>query len=375
MNVDRMTILWFVVSLCVPTVVSAHEGDASPTNVDWLTGNELDRSCQVGITGTWADAPIRSLSQQVSERKRIPLFIDRRVDPSIPIQLASKNLTWEQWLYAIGNPHGYGFCRLEGLYYFGPKRTAICLPGQYEQINRWIGKNRKGAKVNWKRPVESSWPSLSQPDEMLVDLASEFQIEIVNDGKLPFDVWPESLLPDQPLVIKSLLLTVGFDRWIKVSQSGSKLMIVNFPKPEKVTFEFRNLVDSKNAARELESEFRGTKFKSTGRKRLEASGSLADIEDAFGRVLSYQRVAVGAEPNQAEPTFTAELKGSRGSILATMAQQLSIQLKFSPEIRSVLEQHVEFDVKDSTAREIIDQSLTNTGLRFRITGSELQVFK
>ena len=77
----------------------------------------------------------------------------------------------------------------------------------------------------------------------------------------------------------------------------------------------------------------------------------------------------------AESTFTAQLEGKRGSIVATMAQQLELEMDFPQELNAILNEHVEFEVKEATVDQILVLALEGTSIEYRIEGKKLKLFK
>ena len=337
----------------------------------WLSGKQVKNAAQVEISGQWSESPLRNMLIQISQSKHIPLFIDRRVDPGLSIDLTASRINWEQLLSMVGRPYGYGFCRLDDVYYFGPEETAVCLPGQFEKLKAWTKKNRGQADVDWWQPVSMQWPRLSQPAELLSDMSRQYEFEF-HDKQLPLDVWAVSDIPNVSLLLKTALFSVGFDKWVLISKSGSKIKLVDFPVPKEVVYKISNLENAKRAASELGQMFGGIKIRTVGNS-LTLSGSVNDLKSAIAKAVDFQRVHTSRPGG--ESVFTAEFKGKRGSVLATMASQLGLKLKFDQGIAELLSQHIEFDVVDAPADQIIRQSLQGTGLGYRIDSTQLDVYR
>ncbi|MFO0000282.1 MAG: hypothetical protein ACK559_04070, partial [bacterium] len=98
------------------------------------------------------------------------------------------------------------------------------------------------------------------------------------------------------------------------------------------------------------------------KEKLTASGPTT----AFG---SLER-KLGSQP-QSRTTQTGDrrftlnkTKAPRGSILATIAQQLGLKLKFADETRAVLSERIEVDVQQVTLDELMDKILAGTELGY-----------
>lgn len=341
--------------------------------VEWLRGKELEKAASVEINGQWKEAPIRELLLDLSRAKRIAIFIDRRVDPSIPISVGADSITWEQLLCNIGQPYNFGFCKLEDLYYFGPSETAVCLPGLLDKIRDWLKENRSQMQVDWRKASGIGWPKLSQPGKILSKLADELEIELV-DARLPFDVWPEYHSLEVSALLRAGLLTVGFEKWFMLSKSGAKLKLIEFQILNAANFKMKltNYESAANVAERVKQQFPLVKANLTG-KSLNLTGPVDILFETIHFVVSLQKSVKGKQ--QSEARFSLEFKGKRGALLATMAQQLATDFKYAPQDVNVLNEHIELDFVDATVGQIIEQSLDGTGLKHRIQAGRLEIYR
>ncbi len=336
----------------------------------WRQGTDLSKAALVEIRGRWVDAPLRGLVEQVGRSRRIPVFVDRRVDPNITVTFSAAGVNWEQFLHQVGKQHGFGFCRLEGIYYFGPVRTAARLPSQFQKLKAWVAKNRTYS-ANWLQATKLDWKQLASPQLMFQEIASQLDLEWVGP-QIPHDLWPATNLPEVSVLLKSVLLTVGFDKWFLISKSGKKLKLIPFPETEAVEYKVRMGKPSSNLLRNLRARFPRVRFDQAG-KTVTLEGELDPVVEAIGAVVKAQVVLAGKRVPDA--TFTAEFAGQRGSVLASVAQQLGLSLNFENQIRPVLNQHVTFSVVDETAESIVTKALQGTGLKFRMNIDSLEVFR
>ncbi len=339
--------------------------------VRWLRGRDLDRRTQVALNAQWYEAPLRPLLTELSQGLGIPLFIDRRVDPEILVSLTVNNLTWEQLLFEFGKPHGLGFCRLGRMYYFGPNDVALTLPQHFEKLNDWVGKNRKQATVNWRQPVDGSWPRLSQPANLLAELSSARNVETFELERIPLDVWDEHASPSRPMILQAALLVVGFDKWISISKSGTKLKVVPYPQWDQTRFTVGKLKSPDDAIQKLQSQFSELSFE-PGNKSVEISGPNGQIAAAVAEAIRLQSAFKNQE---AQNTFNGTLNGSRRSILNGLSQQLGLELELDTADTTALDKYVEITVKDASVQEIVSQVLSDSGLRYQLNLTTLKVWK
>ena len=358
-----------VTLFAVISVVLALPLPASQESIEWRTGRDLDQGVKIGITGTWAETPLRSLLSQISTRQRIALFIDRRVDPTVKVNLSARNLNWEQILHEAGRPHGCFFCRMENVYYFGPKEVCLKLPGVYEKLRAELLQRRDDLQVNWRVATETHWPRLSQPGELLRQLGATYGVEILAGDKIELDIWNEFDAPPIPLMLQVVLLTVGFDKSILISKTGRKLKVVNFPKSEKCSWSIDHLKDARSAIRKIKGDFTRLSMRAVSRETAEIQGSVESVYQAISALVGQQQVLGGVGP----ATYSLELKSTRGSALATIAKQLGVEFEYEADTRKVLAEYIERDFKDVTAEEIIDGVIKGTKLSYRLDANKLSI--
>ena len=337
--------------------------------IRWAVGRELDKAVKTGVSGQWAETPIGGLLQQLSRRQRIALFVDRRVDGTTKINLSARNLTWEQLLLEIGQPHDYFYCRIEDVYYFGPRDVCMTLPDVYDNLRSELRKRRDDLQVNWRIPVQTNWPRLSQPRQLLDELGEQFSIELLSANQIKHDLWNQFESAPVPLMLKVCLLTTGFDRAFVVSKTGSRLKVVKYPLVEKCQWTVKYLEDAKSSIRTIQGEYPRVKMRAVSRKVVDLSGKVETVYKAVCALVA-QQTALGGSGTS---TFTLELKGTRGVALATMARELDVELNFVADAREILAEYVERDFKNATIEDIITGVLQGTGLKYKIDEKQLTI--
>jgi hypothetical protein len=179
-------------------------------------------------------------------------------------------------------------------------------------------------------------------------------------------------LPEISLLQQSILLAVGFDKWIAVSKTGARMKVVDYPRADSGTFIVADVAEAESVAEEMSARFPQLKIRKSGRSGVQVSGRFATMAPAIQALISRQ---VAIKASSGADRYTVELKGTRGSILATVAQQLNVQLRFESPARPLLEDYIELDIVDATLEEIVQRSLAGTPLTYRLDKSVLAIIK
>ena len=336
-----------------------------PTN--WLSGRELEKAKLSALSSGVLDSPLRDHLNRLSRSQKIPVFVDRRVDANHAATYSVENVTWEQLTFSIADQYEVGVCRLDDLYYFGPKETCRKLPVLYQRLQKDLLASRKRLKVNYRERSVPVWPRLSQPSQLLQELAAKNDFQVDNADAIHFDVWPAMDLPEMTLAQQLVLLVVGFDRWIKISKDGKVVKIVPTPKIDSGQRKFVLESLGRDMIRKLKNHT-NCKMSAVGRS-IVASGSVEDLEKLDRKIASLQSVKTGDQRFSLNDTTAP-----RSSILASIAQSMSLQLSVADDAKAAVDQQITITISEVTFDEIVNEVLKGSNLGFRTANGQLQIF-
>jgi len=344
-------------------------GLITQVNNDWHTGKRLDRFNQTSVSGSWTDTPIRDALNSFSKSQKVGLFLDRRIDPSKLVNIAASNISPEGFLWQIAESQQIGVCRVADLYFFGPPKTAACLPTIWGQMESQSGRQRRTFEVQWEKKSPLRTSSVVVVKQLLEQLATEHQFKIENPEVIPHDVWAQFELPPTSLAGRVGIVLAGFDKWFERSKDGKSIRIIDFPKIEIASLKIESLADPRATSEEMKLEFPELKITGTS-KRLTASGPPLQIARLRRALIKSQSVEAAA-PDAIR--FKLNTQAPRGSILATVAHQLNKKLKFSPEIQQMMQAEIQIQIKDATLNQLLDETLKGTELKYELTDTELVI--
>jgi len=355
-------------ALCVHTA-DAQQQSKSPS-VDWLTGKELEKASLLAVSGDFQGAPLRQRLMQFAKRQRIGIFVDRRVDPMIELNMSFVDLTVEQFLWKLADQCELGICQVGDVFYVGPRETAKTLPILLLQLHEETAKLRrlKDDGPKWNRKSELSWPQLTEPRALIDNLVVANGINLTNPELIPHDLWPATELPELSLDQQFALLIVGFDLWFVRSSQG-QTALTQLPAIEEGVCTVNNVEDAKQVARSLRAEIEGGKFTGSGRT-IKMAGSVETLFDAR-RWLINQQKSDGGLPS--EHRFTINTTAKRQSILDSIVRQLNYQLSYPPTANEALREMVTIKMDEKPVDAIIAEVLKGTQLTFQIQGSRLVI--
>jgi len=352
---------------CCPLALFAQEG------TQWLSGKKLEQAAKRSpIFVNWQQVPLHSQLHALSRNLQIAILLDRRVDPNQLVDRQDRDLSFEQFLWALGAKENLGVCQIGDLYYLGPEETALALSITVQTLSEQLTETNLPAKLkkglNDNIAFKSTKPF--EPTNWLVQDAAGAEIPLLNPEEIPMDWWAPIDWPSMPRYQAYTLLAAGFGLGLRVEEKG--LRFVQLELPAELTREYTLPSREGFSLDDLQKEYPQLKLE-LKKEKLTASGPTT----AFG---SLER-KLGSQPqsrtNQTgDRRFTLnKTKAPRGSILATIAQQLGLKLKFADEARAVLSERIEVDVQQVTLDELMDKILAGTELNYEIEAGEFRIAK
>ena len=109
---------------------------------------------------------------------------------------------------------------------------------------------------------------------------------------------------------------------------------------------------------------------SGNRKRLTASGPPLEVARLRRQLAQSKTIEQATSETK---RFSLNTSASRGAILATVAKQLNLELKFSAQAQATLQQEIRLQIKDATLVELLDETLKGTELKYETTENELVI--
>ena len=351
-------------SVCTTASGQVKSGSAA----DWLDARGVLETRLAPVSASWNEAALRVLLDQFAMRRKRPIFLDRRVDPTVLQSLVLNDQTTEQVVWKVAEKNGLGVSRVGELLYVGPKETAARLPNVIEELAKQLQKLPKELRSKWTRRSEVFWPQATTTKELqqwFID-----QHGIVLDRSLPHDVWPAGDWPALSLNEQLSLLLAGFDCSFKVAEDGVSIGVIRMADPGRVDFRFRPPSKSFRIA-EAKSVFPEIDFSGSTRS-YRARGGAEQIAALDAWLVSRQRAET---EDVVSRTYDLNTTARRGDILATISSQIGRKLEVEAEATEVLNGQVKLELSGASLEELLATCLEGTAFGFRVTDESLFIEK
>ncbi len=338
-------------------------------------GPANDDRLKQSISVAWSDFPLRDALQSLSGNQQVPIFLDRRVDPSLPIQFHEEHQVVAEILFRIAEQTGCGVVWLGDVAYLCRAEEAANLMVLRDALLRDIQRLPTARKRVWLQSANLRFPRLTQPATLLDTELAGLPASDPLPG-LPHDLWPEYDLGSMRAIDRLILILFGFQRW-PVLSDGELVEIAEFPRQVPAgTLRWRLTprVEGQVQLAEWQASFPQVQM------RLENRFLVAEAAPqplyALQRELARKAYA-DSQPQRpatgATEVVSGRIKGTIGQALQTAAQGLQVELQFDPTLRPILLQQIDLNVTRVTHEELVQRVLQGTGLKYSLNAEALQI--
>lgn len=335
----------------------------------WLTGKDLDRSMRFAESGDFNGSTLRQSLMEFGKRRKIAIFLDRRADPTRKLEIAMVDLTAEQFLWRIADSCELAVCRVGDVYYVGPETTASVLPLLLDESkSKSSSRKHRGDGPDWRDNEKWVSPELSEPRQLIEQLAQQNQFKIINPELIPHDLWPAIDLPELALQERLALMLVGFELWFEQTAPG-EIKLIPLPNVDRGSRVVTNVDEPAKLARELRSEFANCTFTGRGNS-VKITGPVDEMNRSVKWLVEHQQVEQG---DPALSRYSLDTTASRGGILSTIARQMGLKLAFDPESKPILDERVTIKMSEQPIAAIVAEVLKGTNASFSFEGGQLTI--
>ncbi len=356
------TALWLAYA---PLVLAAQSSGLSETDQPLiLTGKKLNLRLKKPVSVSWTQAPLAQRIRAFATANQFAIFIDRRIDPHLKVNIQRANVTIEQLLLDVASELNVGMCQLDDLIYIGPTATAHALPIMWHDIPH----------VSAKPANRLQWDMLSRPREILESIAEEGKIKIEGVEQIAHDLWEPGSLPPLTSSQQAGIIAVGFGQWLSKSKTDSGVLkLLQFEPPSRGKIEFirapRDVGGSDILKATLKQKFPDVKAQ-VSRERVRMSGSPDKLYAAKSFLIRRNQIKT---PDAKNIRFTLKTSATRLQILNAIARQTGRELIYDPSHRDTLDQQVEVECRQANLNKLVDLILAGSDLQSEVGSSKIQV--
>jgi hypothetical protein len=358
----RFAVRWLTAAAIASCLGAERRADAQ---VPTLAEPALARQLQRRVTLTWRDQSIGQALANLGSSQGLPIWIDRRLDPSGKVNLAASDQLLSDVLTRLVTEHGgqaWGWTPWRSIVYFGPRQTADELATLSAIARDRLAKAPAEMRRRWLAPAAFSYPRLSQPRELLDELAASIGASLQHASAVPHDLWPAQSTPPLAAIDRVVLLLAGFELQGEISADGRQLRVAPIKRPLQMSREYALTARSEPAIMALEASDPRVDVRRRGRRALVAAPweHHEQIRAAMrGQTLDDEPPSARPRSNNAgEQRFTLTLENQPlKRVLEHLALQLQLTFLWDQRLRGGAEEYGEKLVSCDVAQADLDEVL------------------
>jgi len=323
----------------------------------------------------------------MTQRWRIPVIADRRVDPDRVVDLKFHDATVEEILAGIAQTQKLGVTALGPAVYLGPPTAAGRLLTLSALRHDEARKLPEDAARRWQAKARLRWPDFAAPRSILEELAKENELQLTGQERVPHDLWAGVDLPALSLVDRFTLVAIQFDLTFRIGDDGGSVALTPIPQRVAVVRSYPGGRDPAATAEKLaqlapEAEVRVSGEKVYVRGRIEDHRRLrrSDRPPAASTAKPAAKAKAKPELSPGEKrAYTLTTKpGPLDVLLTQLGESLGLEVRLDRAALAAAgispSQQVSLSVKNATVDEIFRALLKPTGCAFRRKDNVVEVF-
>jgi len=178
------------------------------------------------ISIAWSGSPLREATERLGANQRRTIFVDRRVDPDMRVELTVDAQSWERVLAAIADRTGLRLDWIGPVAYLGPPHLARPLTAVAASRRAAADQLPADARKRWLGRNAMQWEALATPADLVRRLAEHGKADVQRIERVPHDLWPAASFPPLPLVDRLTLVTYGLNLSFEFDRRGKVVRLV-----------------------------------------------------------------------------------------------------------------------------------------------------
>lgn len=330
----------------------------------------------------WEDVPLRQGLVSLAKANNFALILDRRIDPSLKLELSAFNSTIGNVLEQVSAQHLINFSLIDNTVYLGPAQATQNLRTLVELRRR----NARGMKSSSRKTLLSkstlSWKRLSTPRDILDDISKKYHLKIEGLEQVPYDTWAAGKFSSMLLSHQLTIILAGFDLTWTPSADKSSIVIVSIEKNPSYSKTYT--IRSKNTPTLESLKTLAPNANITQKRKSFTVKGRAEEHDviaiALGKKKTTRTVRKSSQHKKKSPinryTLNVQQQPAQ-AVLTQLAGQLNMQIEFDMQKianrKISLDKRISFSVQAVTFEELFKTATNAAGLKFEIQAKTIHI--
>jgi hypothetical protein len=365
----------FLLGIC-SLAATCHGADRTP--VAWRVGVELDQHLYANAAAVWSGVRLEEALDSLADAHRICIVLDRRIDLNQEINFDKGDVPFLDLVREGVETLKLGVGTLGPVVYVGPPQHALLAATAAAHANDQFGLVARGAGEAVMSARQFEWDTLSQPRQLIAELATRNGLRIKNIEAVPHDLWRARKLPEMLPGEQLTLLLIGFDLYFRLDPNQREIILTRFPKNLTIRREYPTERDGNMMAARLSGAFPQVFLQGKAKSILvrgtyeEQQAIRAWIENGGREPRKNTAKSTSADTRQSDERFTLKIEHQPLKPLMTvLARRLGLTLEWKNVTEEQASMRVTFDVKEVPRETLIEAVLAGTSVVAEFQGNQL----
>ena len=321
----------------------------------------------------------RDALQMIAKQFHIALFLDRRIDPDIPVTYRTQKTPLGTALAEMVSQFNGAITWLGPIGYIGPASEVKKLQTLRALAQRQLAGLPEGAGQRLLQKYPLHWERLTTPAKIVQSIAGTYQLQWEHPEQLPHDLWAGGNFPATDCATQLTIVLAGFDRTFQFGAAGSTFALK--PIPARVTISRAYALEGRDddqAVGRWKRQFPQAEVRREGQQLI----LIARAEDHW-QVDPAQKPADTPDPktpaisSAGRQVYTLRVEAPLEAILTALARQTGLSLVWQRQAIETagidVKQVVRLDVNQVPLDALLQKLLHPVGLDFVRESQQLTV--
>lgn len=336
--------------------------------------SRLANSCEIH----WQNVPLRNALDRLGDSHKVPILLDRRIDPELPVSFQSPPGGLETNLAAFAAEHQWDVSVLAPVVYLGPAATARQLATHYEQQQQVVLGLSQPQQRKWRTLRASEWPTPTEPKRLIEQWVAAHQLELRGLDQIPHDLWAGRQWPPMTPLQRLTLVLAGFDLAVEVTPNGEG-HIIRLPRDGRLSASYPWPPGRVESITDLQAELSPTTEATVHERQLTVTGTVEQhrIAQAWLARRSSRPAGDSRPPRngpRANQRFTLTVKNQPiATVLEAIVAQTDLQVTWTPATSELKARRVSLEVRNVTLAQLLEQLLAGSGANYQLQRNQLTI--
>lgn len=233
-------------------------GSEPAAPVAYRIGGPLREALGGRMTASWKNVPRRDVLRRIAETRRVAILLDRRIDPSVTVDLDASRQPTRAVLDRLAREAGAATALVSNTVYVAPPAHAALLEVLVRQrageFSWFVPKLPFDRQRDLTRRRTIHWNDLDTPADIISRIAAEFGFAVEGIELVPHDLWAGWTLPESSAAEALSLVLIQFDLTFAWHEDGTGFRIVPVPPDTRVEAEY-TIGDAPALAARLKADY------------------------------------------------------------------------------------------------------------------------